>query len=126
METLLQTIEWTPVLVSFALAYVLGWVWYSPVMFYEKWMKGKGVSVVEHPMWIPMAAQAGATLLFAIIVNLATADGDVGHAVLVALTIAGFIKANGLFQGKTKWAVSIETLYILAMAVIMIGVNMAL
>jgi hypothetical protein len=105
---------------------MLGWAWYSPVMFYEKWMKGKGAGVMEHPMWMPMAAQAGATFLFAIIVNMATADGHVGHAVLVALTIAGFIKSNGLFAGKTKWAVTIETMYILAMALLMVVVNVVM
>jgi hypothetical protein len=124
METFLQTIEWTPVLVSFVLAYVLGWVWYSPILFVKKWAAGKGAGVVEHPMWMPMAAQAGATFLFAIIVNLATADGDIVHAVLVALTIAGFIKANGLFGGKTYYAITVETVYVLAMAAVMIGVNM--
>lgn len=124
MEQFLSQIEWTPVLVSFLLAYGLGWVWYSPILFYEKWRDGKGGEIVQHPMWMPIVAQAGATFLFALIVNLSTADGHIGHAVLVALTIAGFIKANGLFGGKTKWAVSIEVLYIIAMAAIMISVNL--
>lgn len=124
METFLQTIEWTPVLVSFVLAYVLGWWWYSESGWGKRWRAGKGTGVMTHPMWMAMAAQAGATLFLAIIVNLATADGDVAHAVLVTLTIGGFIKANGLFAGKTKWAITIETMYVLVMGLLMIAVNM--
>jgi hypothetical protein len=126
METLLQTIEWTPVLVSFFFAYMLGWAWYSPVMFYKKWMPGKGGGVVEHPMWMPMAAQAGATLLLAIVINIFMVYDNIAMSVLVAFTIAGFIKSNGLFAGKTKWAVTIETTYILAMTLLMVVVNVVM
>lgn len=124
MEQFISMIEWGPVLVSFVLAYGLGWVWYADIGFGKRWRVGKGGAVVEHPMWMPISAQAGATLLFAIIVNLATADGHVGHAVLVGLTIAGFIKTNGLFGGRTIYAITVDTVYVLAMLAIMVGVNM--
>ena len=126
MEQIISMIEWVPVLVSFVLAYVLGWLWYSPVMFYEKWRTGKGAEVVQYPMWMPMAAQAGATLLLAILINIFMVYENIAMSVLVSLTIAGFIKANGLFAGKTKWAVSIETLFVLAMGAIMIAVNIVI
>lgn len=124
MESFFSMIEWVPVLLSTFLAFMLGWLWYSPMMFYEKWRSGKGGELVQYPMWMPMAAQLGATLLLAIIVNFATVDGDVGHAVMVALTVGGFIKANGLYAGKTKYAISVEVIYIFAMVAIMVATNM--
>ncbi len=126
MQELLSNIEWVPVLVSFVLAFGLGWLWYSPVMFYEKWNAGKGGGVWQAPMWMPMSAQAVSTLLLAIITNLAATDGHVGHAVLVAITIAGFVKANGLYSGKNKYAVGVEAGFVIAMIVVMVVVNMIL
>lgn len=126
MEELLANITWTPVIVSFVLAFGLGWLWYSPVMFYEKWRSGKGGEMVQHPLWMPMSAQLGSTFLLAIIINLATNDGHIGHAVLVGVTIAGFIKANGFYTGKTTSAISVEVGYIVAVLLVMLAVNMVL
>ncbi len=77
-------------------------------------------------MWVPRSAQACATIFFAIVINIFMVYDNVAMAVLVALTIAGFIKSNGLFAGKTKWSISVDTLYILAMTAVMIGVNMVM
>lgn len=123
MEAFLSQIEWVPVLISFVLSFGLGWLWYSPIMFYEKWRAGMGASVWRAPMWMPMSAQAGSTLLLAIIVNLAMSHGEPLHAILVGITIAGFTKANGFFGGKTMFAVSVETGFVVAMTIIMLAVN---
>lgn len=124
MEQFLSTIEWVPVIVSFVVAYVLGWAWYSPMMFYKKWAEGKGAGVMQHPMWMPMSAQAGATLFLAILINIFMVYENIFMSAFVTLTIAGFIKANGLFAGKTKYAVTVETMYVIVMGLLMIAVNM--
>lgn len=126
MQELLSNIEWVVVLVSFVLSFGLGWLWYSPVLFYEKWNAGKGGGVWQAPMWMPMAAQMVSTLLLAIITNMASSDGHVGHAILVAIIIAGFIKANGLYSGKSRYAIGVEAGYIMAMIVLLVVVNMVL
>jgi hypothetical protein len=126
MQELLLNLEWGTVLVSFVLSFGLGWLWYSDKWFGVQWRAGKGGGVWQAPLWMPMSAQAGSTLLLAIITNLAAADGHVGHAVLVAVTIAGFIKANGLYSGKSKYAVGVEAGFIMAMIAIMVAVNMVL
>ncbi|MCA9363027.1 DUF1761 family protein [Candidatus Kaiserbacteria bacterium] len=125
METFLTQIEWIPVIISTIIAFVLGWVWYSPVLFVEKWQTGLPMPPKwKAPMWMPMTAQLGATLLLAVIFNLSHQDGHLGHAVLVVFTIMGFVKANGMYSGKTKMSLSIEVLYILAMALVMYAVNL--
>lgn len=124
MEELLNNIEWVTVAVSFILSFGLGWLWYSPAMFYEKWRAGKGGEVWQPPMWMPMSAQAGSTLLLAIIVNLSAVHGEIGHGVLVGITIAGFIKANDFYSGKTMYATSVEVGYVVAMTIVMVLVNM--
>lgn len=124
METLLQNIDWTVVIVSTILAFGLGWLWYSPLMFVKGWMEGIGEPVWRAPMWMPMMAQLGSTFLFAIIVNVAAADGHIGHAVLVGLTIAGFTKASGFYSGKSMYAVSVEVGYIVVMTILLMLTNM--
>jgi len=124
MEELLQNIEWMTVLVSAFLSFGLGWLWYSPALFLKSWLAGIGEPKWQVPMWMPISAQFGSILLLSIIINLAVADGHVGHAILVGFTIAGFIKASGLYSGKTIKAVSIEVSYIVAIFVVMFVVNM--
>lgn len=127
LENLMLAIEWGPVLISTLIAFIIGWAWYSQILFVRPWMNGLPKPPVwQAPMWMPMLAQLGATLFLAIIVNMSYQDGHVGHSVLVALTIMGFIKANGMYSGKNKMAISIEVLYILVMVLVMIGVNVLL
>ena len=126
MEAFLSQIEWVPTLVAAVLAFMLGWAWYSPAMFLKRWQEGMGTPVWQAPMWMPMSAQFGSTLLFSIIIGAAAADGHIGHAVLVGITIAGFIKAGGFYSGKTMFAVSVETGYIVVMTLLMIGVHLVL
>ena len=119
----LQNIEWMTVAVSFVLSFALGWLWYSPMMFLKGWVAGIGETAWKPPMWMPMSAQAGSIFLFAIIANAAAQDGHLIHAVLVGITIAGFVKAGALFSGKTIYAVSVEAGYVLAVTFIMVMIN---
>lgn len=70
-----------------------------------------------------MIAQAVSTFLFAIVVNVAMMTEGVAYAVLIALVLAGFVKANGLFKKATMYVIRVESGYILAMAALMILVN---
>lgn len=126
MEMFLSQIDWTPVLVSFVISFAVGWLWYSPKLFLKGWLKGIGEPVWQAPMWMSMFAQAGSTLFLAILINVSVAQGHLIQATLIVFTIAGFIKANGLYCGKTKFAISVEVLYIIVMAAIMVAVNLCL
>ncbi|MCA9355318.1 hypothetical protein KC865_02095 [Candidatus Kaiserbacteria bacterium] len=126
MTEIFLNIEWWPVIVSFVLAFGLGWLWYSDKCFGKKWRAGIGQPIWQAPMWMPMSAQGVSTLLFSIIINSVMTEGGVVYAILIAITIAGFIKAGGFYSGKSKYAVSVEAGYVIAMAVIMIVVNLML
>ncbi|MBP7119464.1 hypothetical protein KBA63_05280 [Candidatus Woesebacteria bacterium] len=124
MEQFLSTIELTPVLVSFVLAYGLGWYWYSDAGWGKRWREGKAAGVWQAPMWMPMVSQAGATFFLALLINIFMVYENTFMSAFVTLTIAGFIKANGLFAGKTKYAITVETMYVIVMGLLMIAVNM--
>ena len=123
METFFAQVEWMPTIISFLLAFGLGWLWYSDKWFGVKWRAGKGGAVWNAPMWMPMLTQAVSTLLLAMVINAYVVAGECGMAILLTIIIAGFVKANGLYAGKTKYAIGVEVGYILVMAAIMILVS---
>ena len=124
MEALLSNIEWVPTIVSAVVAFLVGWVWYSPVMFVKKWQAGLGQPAREHAMWKPMFPQLGATLFLAAAMNIAINTGQVPLVFLFVVVLAGFIKSNGLYSGKTIYAIGVETMYIFVMALVLYAVNM--
>lgn len=124
MEELL-TIEWVPTLVAFVLAFVLGWLWYSPYMFLKPWAKGAGLDLngPKDGMMKAMVPQALGTLLMSIIAGMAAADGHVGHVAIVAVTAAFFVMASNFYKSKACNPPRIEAGYILTMAILMMVVH---
>src|SRR5437762_10084886 len=47
-------VSYPAVLVAAILVFVLGWLWYSPLLFYKPWMRLRGMD--------PVAAMAGAKM----------------------------------------------------------------
>jgi len=47
-------VNWLAVLVAAIVVFVLGWLWYSPFLFYKPWMRARGLD--------PAAAMAGAKM----------------------------------------------------------------
>src|SRR5437773_10521881 len=47
-------VTYLPVLVAAVAAFVLGWLWYSPLLFFKPWMRLRGMD--------PVAAMAGAKM----------------------------------------------------------------
>ena len=122
MESLIAEVNWVAVIVGAVAAFVLGWLWYSETLFAKAWRKGGGTpAVTNRPMWQPMFVQAGATFLLAWVIGVTETTNSLALAVLIVLTIAGIVKAQGFFNGKSTVAVAIDVGYIIAMAVVMIA-----
>ena len=127
MDILTTNVQWLPVIVGAVLAYMLGALWYSERMFMRKWKAGIGTPAIAHmPMAPGMIAQAFGTFFFAWIIGIADARDSLGLALLVGFTIAVFIKANGFFAGKTRYAIAIEAGFVLAMLVVFLLVHSVL
>lgn len=124
MEEFISQIEWTPVLFSTVITIMLGYLWYSPVLFLHAWLKGLPEPPKwQAPLWMPLSTQIGSLFFLAVIINQLQNDQQWLLLVLVVFTVMGFSKTNGMYSGKTKKSISIEVLYILASALIMIVVN---
>lgn len=121
MESLITDVNWVAVIVGAVAAFSLGMLWYSDKMFAEKWREGKGIPAVpDMPMMPGMLSQAVGTFLLAWVIGVTETTNSLALAILIAVTIAVIIKANGFFGGKSKYAIFVESGYIIAMVVIMI------
>jgi len=123
MSELITNVNWIAVIVGFVLSYILGAVWYSPKMFGTKWAQGKGVDLGETKE-MPVAAlivQAIGTFGLAWIVGVTAANMALLTIILIVLTIVFLLMANGLFSNSSRYTVTTEVGFVVAMAVIMIA-----
>jgi hypothetical protein len=124
MEELLTGVAWTPVIVGAVLAYLFGWLWYSPKMFALKWVEGVGIAPTDtSPVVIAMITQAVGTFLLAWLVGITAASNSLATMILIAITIGTLTKANGLFCKKSHYAIATETGFVYAMVIVMILVH---
>ena len=108
MEQLIIDVNWIAVVTGAIVAYALGALWYSEKLFAKKWKAGIGTPAVANmPMMPGMFTQAVWTFLLSWVIGITETTNSIGLAILIGLTIAILIKANGFFAGKTKYAIFI-------------------
>src|SRR2546423_1116477 len=75
-------VNYLAVLVAAIVVFVLGWLWYSPLLFYKPWMRARGLD--------PAAAMAGAKMPAGKLVI------ELVRCFVLALVIAHLISALGI------------------------------
>jgi hypothetical protein len=121
VEEIAANVNWLAVIVGAVLAFLLGWLWYSPMLFGRKWAEGVGVelgSASSMPVGA-MVSQGVALLLLAWIFGITAANEDLLTVILVVLAIAAFIVSAGMFAKKSMYAIYTEAGYIIASGVVM-------
>ena len=125
MAELTGGVNWLAVGVGTVLSFLLGWAWFSPLLFVKKWIEG--INVKPNPdAKMPAAAmimQLIATFLLAWLVGIGAAHNALAMTILIAVTIIALFVANGLFGSKSNHAIAIEGGFVAAMAVVMIVVQ---
>lgn len=121
MESLVTDVNWTAVVVGAIAAYALGALWYSPKLFGTKWAESARVDMNNKSGMVPsMTVQAIGVFLLAWVIGITERTEDLALALLIALMVAILIKANGMFAQKGKYAVVVESTFIIAMVIVMI------
>ncbi len=121
MQEITANVNWLAVVVGAVLSFLLGWLWYSPVLFGKKWAEGVGVELggaSAMPIGA-MVAQIVGIVLLAWLFGVTAAKDALLTIILVVLTIAAFIVSGGIFAKKSTYAICTEAGYIVAMAVVM-------
>lgn len=124
MESI-SDVNWLAVIAGAVLAFLLGWLWYSPSLFGTKWAEGVGVELGTAGQ-MPVKAmiiQALGTLGLAWVVGVTAAANAFSLFLLIVVTIALLIYAGGTYAKKSEYAVITETGFVIAMAIVMFVVQ---
>ena len=121
MEELTNNVNWLAVTIGFVVAFVFGWLWYSPKLFGTKWATGVGLDDATQKMPLnAMITQGAGTFLLAWLVGITAASDALLTIILIVIAFIVLLTANGLFVGKSRQAIAIEAGFIFVMAIIMI------
>ena len=128
MIELTQDLNWLAVIVGAVAAFILGWLWYSPTMFGEKWAAGNGIEMgtaADMP-WGAMTSQVIGLLLLSWFVGVMAASQALATATLgvVAFTVLGY--SGGQFAKSNGYVLNTNAGYWLASYVVMVVVQMVL
>jgi len=122
MNELTSNVNWLAVIIGTIVSFIIGWLWYSPVLFGKKWAEGSGVELGTASS-MPIAAmvtQLVSTFFLALLVGITAAQNALATIILIVLTIAGFVMSVGLFVKKSTFAVLVDGGFIVIMGVVMI------
>jgi hypothetical protein len=122
MAELFQGVSWAGVFSGAIVAFLLGWLWYSPKLFGPKWAEGVGVqmgSADEMPK-AAMVFQFLGLFLVSWLVGV-TAASDALLTIILAVTafsVMGY--AGGLFRKNSTYARGVDAGYWVASVVVMV------
>jgi hypothetical protein len=122
MGEITSGVSWLAVLAGAVLSFLVGWLWYSPKLFGEKWAAGSGVkmgSAGQMPV-VAMASQGIGLLLMSWFVGV-TANTSALYTVILATVAFTVLQFSGnSFSGKSPYARYVDAGYWIASLVIMI------
>jgi len=123
MIELTEGVNWLAVAVGTILSFLLGWLWYSPWLFANKWMEGVGIKPDGKMAMPPLVVQLIGTFLLAWVVEITAAHNALLTIILTTLAIVVLIVANGMFSKKSRYAITTEAGFIAGMVASMIIVQ---
>jgi len=118
-------VNWLAVIAGTVAAFLVGWLWYSPVLFGKKWAEGSGValgSAGQMPVMAMLSQLAGLFLLALVVGITATTDALV-TAIVAILATATLTFSMGAFVKKSSYALLTDFGYILIAGVVMIAMQ---
>ena len=120
MKIDLSTLNWLAIIIAAASAFLLGYFWYSPILFGKRWMKESGVTQ-ESARSSNMAVVFGLSFLLSLIASAFLALFIGRNAGAIYGAIAGFMAGIGwvftymgisyIFERKTLVHFLINSLY---------------
>ena len=124
MAEILTDVSWLAVIVGAVVAFLAGWLWYSPMLFGTKWAEGSGVemdSADKMPM-DAMGAQALGLLLMSWFVGVTAVNNALLTVILGTLAFTVLAWSGNTFSGKSVYARNVDAGYwIVALAIMIVS-----
>ncbi|MEQ8369941.1 MAG: DUF1761 family protein [Alphaproteobacteria bacterium] len=114
-------VNWLAVVVGAVAAFLLGSLWFSPMLFGKKWAAGVGVelgSAASMPV-AAMVTQAIGLFLVAWVVGVTATQNALLTLILITLAFTVMAMSNGMFVKKSGYAVTVEAGYSIAVVAVM-------
>ena len=118
----LTGLNWPALLAGTAVAYVLGFVWFSPLLFGKAWVAGShNIAPPEKPPLDAMALMLAGTFLLALVVAITATQDMLITAIAAIAAAAALVAGMDRFSAKNAAATLIDSCYVLASGTIMIA-----
>lgn len=117
-----ETLNWLAVIAGAVVAFLFGWLWYSPLLFLKTWAKGSGVELAEDNK-LPVGAmvlQIAGLFCLALVIGITASFDALFAAIFAILAAATLTASNGAFCNKSTAALTIDAGYIVCAGIVMI------
>ena len=121
----LAGLNWLAVIAGTILAFLAGWLWYSPRLFGNGWAEGSKVelgSAQSMPV-LAMVMQLLALFFLALVIGITATGNQLFTAIFAILALAAFSVSGGAFTRKSNYALMVDGCYAVLAGVIMIAVQ---
>ena len=125
MEEITANVSWTAVIVGAVVAFLVGWLWYSPKLFGTKWAEGVGVELgdtSEMPMGA-MAYQIVGLFLMSWFVGVTAANDALLTVILATVAFSIMSMAGGKFAKHSSYANHVNAGFWLVSLMVMVIAN---
>jgi hypothetical protein len=125
MQEILTDVSWIAVIAGTIISFLVGWLWYSPKLFGEKWAQGVGVTLGDASDMPKdtMDAQAIGLFLMSWFVSVTAASNQLLTVILATLAFSVMYYAASGFAQHSAYARRTTAGYWLVALVIMIICN---
>ena len=122
MAEITNGVSWLAVIIGAVVSFIVGWLWYSPKLFGEKWAAGSGVkmgSADQMPVGA-MASQGIGLFLMSWFVGVTANNNALYTVILATVGFTVLAYSGGGFSGKSAYARNVDAGYWIVSLVIMI------
>ena len=122
MQEITMGVSWIGVVAGAVVAFLAGWLWYSPMLFGKTWAAGNNVEMgTAQSMPVgAMVSQAIGLLLVSWFVGVTAVESRLATLVLAVLAF-GILNASGsMFARKPGAVIAIDFGYLVLAAIVMI------
>lgn len=121
MQEILTDVNWLAVVVGAVAAFLVGWLWYSPMLFGKGWAAGNNVelgSASSMPVGA-MVSQAIGLLLISWFVGVTAVESKLLTFILAVIAFGVFAISGALFIKKPMNVILVDFGYLIVAAVVM-------
>jgi len=114
-------VSWLAVIVGAVAAFIVGWLWYSPILFGKQWAAGNNVELgTASSMPVgAMVLQAIGLLLVSWFVGVTAVESKLMTFILAVIAFGVLNASGGLFAKKPGNVVAIDFGYLIVAAIVM-------